>query len=224
MYFCVESVHGNVIKLPIPYVTLKMNDQEMEEMEVTAAISQLLKCKEVLIGDVIGNFNVLMRWASEHKNWKNRSYSHSVGRACRTKYTLCRQQAENHETKSQKHQHARDVVSDKQTDDQIEDQVLRKVKSEVDKLVGEQPNDPTLQNIWKETGTGDSRHVYADGLLYRLSSDQLGNDVQQLIIPKQRQNMAIHLSHIVPILGHHSYKRSNISIGLAWLGMSRKAA
>ena len=95
-------------------------------------------------------------------------------------------------TKCHKHQHARDAVGDNQRNDQIEDQVLREVKSEVDELVDEQHNDQTLKNIWEETDTGDSCYMYADGLLYQLSSDLLAWQQPAAVNPtKQGWNVAI---------------------------------
>ena len=63
--------------------------------------------------------------------------------------------------------------------------------TDVNKLIREQKQDPTLQSARQETGRGGTSYFYQDGVLYRHSTDQLGNDVLQLLLPQARRNTAI---------------------------------
>ena len=70
----------------------------------------------------------------------------------------------------------------------------------VNKLIREQKQDPTLQSARQEGGESTS-YVYQDGVLYRHSTDQLQNDVLQLLLPQARRNTAIQVAHTVPMVG-----------------------
>ena len=57
--------------------------------------------------------------------------------------------------------------------------------TDVNKLIREQKQDPTLKSARQEAGGGGTNYVYQDGVLYRHSTDQLEYDVLQYFYNKQ---------------------------------------
>ena len=80
------------------------------------------------------------------------------------------------------------------------------VYTDVNKLIREQKQDPTMQSVRQEAGEGGTSYVYQDGVLYRHSTDQLQNDVLQLLLPQARRNTAIRVAHTVPMAGHLGFE------------------
>lgn len=91
-------------------------------------------------------------------------------------------------------------------------------------IAKEQKDDPSLAAAWKEIDEG-TEHLYFknEGTLYRKGIDVLGEPMQQLVVPETRRKQAIRITHMLPMSGHLSPKKTRFRIlkRFYWPALSR---
>ena len=126
-------------------------------------------------------------------------------------------------SRSQKRQeaHRRENAQQEETGDSLKQKTVMDADSsnidavdpshaytDVNKVILEQKQDPTLQSARQEAGGESTSYVYQDGVLYRHGTDQLQNDVLQLLLTTSKKEHCHPSGSYCANAGHLGFERT----------------
>ncbi len=88
--------------------------------------------------------------------------------------------------------------------------------------MNDQKADRTLANLWKATDLEDTEYVVHNQVLHRQTTDQMGEQRFQIVLPSNRYDQVIKLTHATLMAGHVGTVRTIYKImkNFFWPGMS----
>ena len=89
-------------------------------------------------------------------------------------------------------------------------------------LMNDQKADPTLATLQKATELEDTEYVVHNQVLHRQTTDQMGEQQFQIVLPSNRRDQVIEVAHATPMAGHVGTVRTKNKFmkNFFWPGMS----
>ena len=89
-------------------------------------------------------------------------------------------------------------------------------------LVAEQQADESLQKVMEMARKGENGYVISQGVLLHQYSDELGDPISRVVVPKGRRQQVLQLGHSNLLAGHFGVKKTyaRISRHFVWPGLS----
>ena len=109
-----------------------------------------------------------------------------------------------------------------QTDMAEEDEPPLKADNNVISLMNDQKADPTLATLGKATELEDTEYVVHNQVLHRQTTDPMGEQRFQIVLPSNRCDEVIKLAYATPMAGHIGTVRTKYKImkNFFWPGIS----
>ena len=79
---------------------------------------------------------------------------------------------------------------------------LSQPNADSEALRRDQLNDPTLSEPWSSADQENSLYITKHGILHRQSADRLGEPIWQIVLPANRRQQVLDLTHSTPMVGH----------------------